>query len=75
MKGKILNHLGATFLGIGYGLNIKAIMRRDGISANEASIKAAKSIIGACYHRILDHEEKVIDGEKSNSFNAGYFDS
>lgn len=75
MKGKVLNNLAAIFLGIGYGLNIKAIMRRDDIDSNKASIKAAASIMDACYCRIRDHEENVIDGEKSNSFNVGYFDS
>ena len=58
MKGKILNYLSAYFLGIGYGLNTSAIMRRDGIDAKKASIKACNSIIDTCYNRIIDNEEE-----------------
>jgi hypothetical protein len=72
-KGKIINHISAIFLGIGYGLNAIAIMKRDNIDSKKACIKAANSIIDTCRNRIIDIVEDVITDVESHSFNIGYF--
>ena len=74
MKGKILNQMAAVFLGIGYGLQTLAIMRRDGVDGREGSVRAAKTILSAVYHRIRDYEENVLNRKMPVAFDIGYFE-
>ena len=72
MKGRILNTIAAGFLGIGYGLHVLSVMRRDGCDHDEAGLKTAKTIILSCIDRTKDIRDRLIKDNKNVAFNIGY---